>query len=75
MTESLGVTTVSTTKAQGRIGINANVLGEILSSNGLLRSNVGDLSMMKIQEIVINIACSLWVEYTECKKFRDVFGY
>lgn len=52
----------------GGIGIKANVLGEILSSNGLLRSNVGDLSMMKIQEIVINIACSLWVEYTECKK-------
>lgn len=50
------------------IGIKSKVWGEILSSNGLLRSNVGDLSMMKIQEIVINIACSLWVEYTECKK-------
>ena len=35
--ESLGITTVSTTKAHGRIGVNANVLGEILSSSGLLR--------------------------------------
>ena len=37
MAESLGITTVSTTKAHGRIGVNANVLGEILSSSGLLR--------------------------------------
>lgn len=49
-------------------GIKAKVLGGLLSSKGLLKSNVGDLSMMKIQEIIINIACSLWVEYTECKK-------
>ena len=35
--ESFGITTVSTTKAHGRIGVNANVLGEILSSSGLLR--------------------------------------
>ena len=35
--ESRGITTVSTTKAHGRIGVNANVLGEILSSSGLLR--------------------------------------
>lgn len=35
--ESLGITTVSTTKAHGRIGVNAKVWGEILSSKGLLR--------------------------------------
>ena len=33
MAESLGITTVSTTKAHGRIGVNAKVWGEILSSN------------------------------------------
>ena len=36
MAERLGITTVSTTKAHGGIGIKANVLGEILSSKGLL---------------------------------------
>lgn len=36
MAERLGITTVSTTKAYGGIGIKAKVLGEILSSNGLL---------------------------------------
>lgn len=36
MAESLGITTVSTTKAHGRNRDNANVLGEILSSKGLL---------------------------------------
>ena len=49
-------------------GIKAKVLGGFLSSKGLLKSNVVDLSMMKIQENIINIACSLWAEYTECKK-------
>ena len=37
MAENLGITTVSTTKAHGGIGIKAKVWGEILSSNGLLR--------------------------------------
>ena len=36
MAGNLGITTVSTTKAYGGIGIKAKVLGEILSSNGLL---------------------------------------
>ena len=36
MAESLGITTVSTTKAHGWNGVRANRLGEILSSNGLL---------------------------------------
>lgn len=37
MAESIGNTTVPTTKAHGGIGIKAKVWGEILSSNGLLR--------------------------------------
>lgn len=37
MAESLGITTVSTTKAHGGIGIKAKVWGEILSSNRLLK--------------------------------------
>ena len=49
------------------MGIKAKVLGEILSSKGLLRSNVVDFSMVKIQKI-INIACSLGGEYTEYKR-------
>lgn len=36
MAESLGNTTVSTTKAMDGIGIKAKVWGEILSSKGLL---------------------------------------
>lgn len=36
MAESLGITTVSTTKSHERNRDNANVLGEILSSKGLL---------------------------------------
>ena len=37
MAESLGITTASTTKAYGGIGIKAKVWGEILSSKGLFR--------------------------------------
>ena len=37
MAESLGITTISTTKAHGGIGIKAKVWGKILSSKGLLR--------------------------------------
>ena len=40
MAESLGITTVSTTKAHGGIGIKAKVWGEILSSNELLRDEI-----------------------------------
>ena len=40
MAESLGITTVSTTKAMGRIEIKADVWGEILSSNGLLTDDI-----------------------------------
>ena len=36
MAESIEITTVSTTKADGEIVIKAKVLGEILSSKGLL---------------------------------------
>ena len=48
--ESLGITTVSTTKAHGRIGVNAKVWGEILSSNGLLTGNVIELVTMKMRK-------------------------
>lgn len=44
MAESLGITTISTTKAHmDGIGIKAKVLGEILSSKGLLKCNVVDI--------------------------------
>ena len=48
--ESLGITTVSTTKAHGRIGVNAKVWGEILSSNELLTGNVIELVTMKMRK-------------------------
>ncbi len=48
--ESLGITTVSTTKAHGRIGVNAKVRGEILSSNELLTGNVIELVTMKMRK-------------------------
>ena len=41
---------VSTTKAHGRIGVNAKVLGEILSSNELLTGNVIELVTMKMRK-------------------------
>ena len=50
MAESLGITTVSTTKAHGRIGVNAKVWGEILSSNELLTGNVIELVTMKMRK-------------------------
>jgi hypothetical protein len=50
MAESLGNTTVSTTKAHGRIGVNAKVWGEILSSNELLTGNVIELVTMKMRK-------------------------
>ena len=43
-------TTVSTTKAHGRIGVNAKVWGEILSSNELLTGNVIELVTMKMRK-------------------------
>ena len=48
--ESIENTTVSTTKAHGRIGVNANVLGEILSSKRLLR----DDSAYSLQQKMLN---------------------
>lgn len=42
MAESLGITTVSTTKAHGWKWDKGKVLGELLSSRGLLRGNVVD---------------------------------
>ena len=50
MAENLGITTVSTTKAHGGIGIKAKVLGEILSSNELLTGNVIELVTMKMRK-------------------------
>ena len=49
--ESLGITTVSTTKAHGGIGIKAKVWGEILSSKGLLTGNVVDFLLMEMWKI------------------------
>ena len=54
MAESLGITTVSTTKAHGRIGVNAKVWGEILSSNELLRD---EESIDKIISKVKRFSC------------------
>ena len=48
--ESLGITTVSTTKAHGGIGIKAKVWGEILSSKGLLAGNVVDFLLMEMRK-------------------------
>ena len=48
--EILGITTVSTTKAHGRIGVNAKVWGEIFSSNELLTGNVIELVTMKMRK-------------------------
>lgn len=48
----------------GGIGIKANVLGEILSSNGLLRLNVIDFS----KKIIKTIAIFLFFEYTKCNR-------
>ena len=50
MAEIIVVTTVSTTKAHGRIGVNAKVWGEILSSNELLTGNVIELVTMKMRK-------------------------
>ena len=50
MAESLGITTVSTNKTQGGIGIKAKVWGEILSSNELLTGNVIELVTMKMRK-------------------------
>jgi hypothetical protein len=54
MAESLGITTVSTTKAHGGIGIKAKVWGEILSSKGLLRD---EESIDKIISKVKRFSC------------------
>ena len=55
----------------GGIGIKANVLGEILSSNGLLRLNVIDFS----KKIIKTIAIFLLFEYTICNRVaRSLFG-
>ena len=48
MVESLGIITVSTTKAHGRNRDKGKGVGEILSSNGLLKSNVVELLPMKM---------------------------
>ena len=64
MTKSLGITTVSTTKAHGRIGVNAKVWGEILSSNELLTDNVIELVTMKMRKNIKTIAIFLSSEYT-----------
>ena len=61
MAESLGITTVSTTKAHGRIGVNAKVWGEILSSNELLTGNVIELVTMKMRKKYKN--------YCNCSEF------
>ena len=71
MAESIENTTFSTTKAHGRIGVNAKVWGEILSSNGLLRLNVIDFS----KKIIKTIAIFLLFEYTICNRVaRSLFG-
>ena len=55
----------------GGIGIKAKVLGEILSSNGLLRLNVIDFS----KKIIKTIAIFLLFEYTICNRVaRSLFG-
>ena len=46
-------------------GIKAKVLGEFISSKGLLTDNVVELVPMKIQKNVKTIACLLRVGYTE----------
>ena len=50
MVEDIENTTVSTTKVHGRIGVNAKVWGEILSSNELLTGNVVELVTMKMRK-------------------------
>ena len=53
------------------IGIKSKVWGEILSSNGLLRSNVIDFS----KKIIKTIAIFLLFEYTICNRVaRSLFG-
>jgi len=49
-------------------GIKAKVLGEFISSKGLLTGNVVELVPMKIQKNVKTIACLLRVGYTECNR-------
>lgn len=66
--ESLGITTVSTTKAHGRIGVNAKVWREILSSNELLTGNVIELVTMKMRKNIKTIAIFLSFEYTICNR-------
>ena len=68
MVESIGITTVSTTKGHGRIGVNAKVWGEILSSNELLRLNVIDFYRWKSMKIIKTIAIFLLFEYTTCNR-------
>lgn len=66
--ESLGITTVSTTKAHGRIGVNAKVWGEILSSNELLTGNVIELVTMKMRKKYKNYCNFSEFEYTICNR-------
>ena len=55
----------------GEIGIKAKVLGEILSSNGLLRLNMIDFS----KKIIKTIAFFLLFEYTICNRVaQSLFG-
>ena len=50
MAESIEITTVSTTKADGEIVIKAKVLGGFPSSKGLLAGNVVDFLLMEMRK-------------------------